>query len=109
MAAESLTTAAEMVAERRTKHTTFKIPKKRDKRRYGFDGGEGVVDGYEEDEEELLGDEANDDVQEHFNHVENANVDDKRRRAEVLCMSSNAGDVAVKTKRVRFDVSLGAV
>ncbi|KAG5945794.1 hypothetical protein E4U60_004887 [Claviceps pazoutovae] len=98
-----------MVAERRTKHTTFKIPKKRDKGVYGFDGGEGVVDGYEEDEEDFLGDEANDDVQEHFNHVENANVDDKRRRAEVLCMSSNAGDVAVKTKRVRFDVSLGAV
>ncbi|KAG6305863.1 hypothetical protein E4U44_008188 [Claviceps purpurea] len=73
----------------------------------GFGGGEDV-DGYDEDEENFLGDEANDDVQEHFNHVENANLDDKRRRAEVLCMSSNAGDVAVKTKRVRFDVS-GAV
>ncbi|KAG6185463.1 hypothetical protein E4U27_000519 [Claviceps purpurea] len=97
-----LTTAAEMVAGRRTKHTTFKIPKKRDK-------GCEDVDGYDEDEEDFLGDEANDDVQEHFNHVENANLDDKRRRAEVLCMSSNAGDVAVKTKRVRFDVSLGAV
>ncbi|KAG6103536.1 hypothetical protein E4U14_006195, partial [Claviceps sp. LM454 group G7] len=56
------------------------------------------VDGYEEDGEDFLGDEANDDddVQEHFNHVENANVDDKRRRAEALCMSS-------KTKRVRCD------
>ncbi|KAG6136880.1 hypothetical protein E4U12_001021 [Claviceps purpurea] len=117
-----------MVAERRTKHTTFKIPKKRDKGsaatgactarvgtirlrsclgNCGFGGGEDV-DGYDEDEEDFLGDEANDDVQEHFNHVENANLDDKRRRAEVLCMSSNAGDVAVKTKRVRFDVS-GAV
>ncbi|KAG5941133.1 hypothetical protein E4U59_001909 [Claviceps monticola] len=103
MAAESLTTATEMVAERRTKHTTFKMPKKRDK------GCEDVVDGYEEDEEDFLGDEANDDVQEHFNHVENANVDDKRRRAEALCMSSNAGDVAVKTKRVRFELSLGAL
>ncbi|KAG6073256.1 hypothetical protein E4U15_006504 [Claviceps sp. LM218 group G6] len=84
-----LTTAAEMVAGRKTRHTIFEIPKKRDK-------GCEDVDGYEEDGEDFLGDEANDDddVQEHFNHVENANVDDKRRRAEALCMSS-------KTKRVR--------
>ncbi|KAG6063058.1 hypothetical protein E4U32_001685 [Claviceps aff. humidiphila group G2b] len=93
-----------MVAGRRTRHTTFKIPKERDK-------GCEDVDGYEEDEEDFLGDEADDDdddVQEHFNHVENANVDDKRRRAEVLCMSSNTGNVAVKTKRVRCDHSLDA-
>ncbi|KAG6272814.1 hypothetical protein E4U49_001937 [Claviceps purpurea] len=85
----------------------FQDPQETRQRLYGFGGGEDV-DGYDEDEEDFLGDEANDDVQEHFNHVENANLDDKRRRAEVLCMSSNAGDVAVKTKRVRFDVS-GAV
>ncbi|KAG5964053.1 hypothetical protein E4U56_002495 [Claviceps arundinis] len=78
----------------------FQDPQGTRQRLYGFDGGE--------DEEDFLGDEVDDDddVQEHFNHVENANVDNKRRRAEVLCMSSNTGNVAVKTKRVRCDTPL---
>ncbi|KAG6023289.1 hypothetical protein E4U19_004458 [Claviceps sp. Clav32 group G5] len=101
-----------MVGGKKNQTQNFQYVRETRQRLYGFDGGEDA-DGYEEDEEDFLGNEADDDVQEHFNHVENANVDDKRRRGEVLCMTSNTGNVAIKTKRVRFDVrmplGLGAV
>ncbi|KAG5969664.1 hypothetical protein E4U58_001244 [Claviceps cyperi] len=86
----------------------FQDPQETRQKRCTFDGGEDV-DGYEEDEENFLGDVADDGFQEYFNHVENANADDKRRRAEVLCISSKTSNVAVKTKRVRFDVCFSLV